>query len=66
MRDLIVDEEEQGVLGSQLNALADEKIELAHGEVAWHQILLLVKVSDSRCGRLLHDDLEIAKRDRES
>ena len=36
VRDLIVDEEEQGVLGSQLDALADEKVELADGEVAGH------------------------------
>jgi len=55
-RYLIVDEEEERVLGSQLDALADEEVKLAHGEVVGHEVFLLVEVSDARFGRFFHDD----------
>ena len=58
MRDLVVDEEEQSVLGAQQDALADEKVELADGEVARDQVLLFVEVGDARLGRLLHNYLQ--------
>jgi hypothetical protein len=47
----LVDEDEDGLLRRQLNALADHVDELADGQVGRHQVLLLV---DSRDIRLLH------------
>ena len=41
-----IDEDEDGLLGGQLDALADYVDELADGEVCGHQILLLVDSGD--------------------
>ena len=49
-------ENPQRLLRAELDALADDIRELAHREVAGHEILLLVDVSNLRaCGSLLHD-----------
>jgi hypothetical protein len=42
----LVDEDEDGLLGGELDALADYVDKLADGEVRWHQILLLVDGRD--------------------
>lgn len=57
-RDDVVHKEEQGILGTQMDALADEEIELAYGQVGGHQVLLLVQVPDARLRGLLHNHLE--------
>ena len=54
-RECVVDEEEERVLGPEADALPDEEVELADGEVGRHQVLLLVQVAQSCFGRLLHD-----------
>ena len=56
-RNHVVDEEEEGVLGAQLNALSDEKVELANRQVGWNQVLLLVQISNPCLRCLLDDDL---------
>jgi hypothetical protein len=56
-RYLIVNKKEERILGSQLYALAYEKIKLTHRQIVRHQIFLLVQVGDARLGRLLHNDL---------
>ncbi len=53
----LVDENEDGLLGRQLDALADDVDELADGQVGRHQILLLVDGGDVRLFDLLADDL---------
>lgn len=53
----VVDEEEQSVFRSQMNSLADQKIELADSEVGRNQVLLLVQVTDPGLGRLLYNHL---------
>ena len=53
--DHIVDKEEQGILWSQADPLPDEKVELANGEIWRNKVLLLVKVSDTSLGTLLHN-----------
>lgn len=45
-RQQLVDEDEDGLIGGQLNALADDVDELADGEVGGHQVLLLVDSCD--------------------
>jgi hypothetical protein len=42
----LIDEDEDGLLGAQLDALADDVDELADGEVCGHQVLLLVDGGD--------------------
>ena len=42
----LVDEDEDGLLGAQLDALADHVDELADGQVGWDQVLLLVDGRD--------------------
>ena len=42
----LIDEDKDGLLGRQLNALADNVDELADGEVGWDQVLLLVDGCD--------------------
>ena len=58
-RNDVVDEEEEGVFRPQVDALADEEVELAHRQVGRHQVLLLVKVTDASLRRLLHDHLKV-------
>jgi len=53
----LVDEDEDGLLGRQLDALADDVDELADGQVGGDQVLLLVDGGDVRLFDLLADDL---------
>jgi hypothetical protein len=58
---LVIYKEKQGILGSQLNALADKKVELTHGQIVGHQILALVKVRNAGLGRFFNNDLYTVK-----
>lgn len=53
----LVDEDENGLLRRELDALADNVDELADGEVCRYQVLLLVDGGDVRFLDLLADDL---------
>lgn len=53
--DDVVDKEEEGILGSEVDALADEEVELSDSEIRGDEVLLLVQVSNARLGRLLHN-----------
>ena len=53
----LVDEDEDGLLRRELDALADDIYELANGEVCWDEVLLLVDSCDVRLLDLLADDL---------
>ena len=55
----LVDEDEDGLLRAQLNALADHVHELADGEVGWDEVLLLVDGRDVRLLDLLADNLRL-------
>lgn len=54
----LIDEDEDGLLGGELDALADHVDELAHGEIGWDEVLLLVDRSDIRLLDLFADYLE--------
>jgi len=54
-RDHVIHEEEERVFGTQMDALSDQEIELSDSQVRWHQILLLIQVSDARLRGLLDD-----------
>lgn len=56
-REDLVDEDEDGLLGGQLYALADHIDELADREIGRDEILLLVDGSNVRLLDLLADDL---------
>lgn len=56
-REDLINEDEDGLIGGQLDALADDVDELADGEVCWHQVLLLVDGGDVALLNLLADDL---------
>lgn len=53
----LIDEDEDGLLRAQLNALADHVHELADGEVGWNEVLLLVDGRNVRLLDLLADNL---------
>lgn len=53
-----MDEDEDGLIGRQLNALTDDVNELAHSQVGGDQVLLLVDGGDVALLNLLADDLE--------
>jgi hypothetical protein len=53
-------EDEDGLLGAELDALADHVDELANGEVGWDEVLLLVDGCDVGLLDLLTDDLYMA------
>ena len=53
----LLDEDEDGLLGRQLDALADDIDELAHRQVGRDQILLLIDCRDVRLLNLLANDL---------
>ena len=55
--DHIVDKEEKGILGSKVDPLADQEIELTNCQVWWNQVLLLVQVSYSCFWSFLHNHL---------
>ena len=52
----LVDEDEDGLLGGELDALADDINELTNGQVRGHQVLLLVDRRDVRLLDLFADD----------
>jgi hypothetical protein len=52
----LVDEDENGLLGRQLDALADHVDELAYGEIGGNEVLLLVDGRDVGLLDLLADD----------
>jgi hypothetical protein len=56
-REDLIDEDEDGLLGRELDALADHVHELSDGEVGRDQVLLLVDGRDVRLLHLLADDL---------
>lgn len=58
-RQNLINKDEDGLLGTELNALAYDIHKLAHGEIGWHQVLLLVDGCDVRLLDLLTDDLYI-------
>jgi len=51
-----IDEDEDGLLGAELDALADDIDELSNGQVCGDEILLFVDGSDVRLLDLLADD----------
>lgn len=53
--DDVVDEEEKGVVRAELNSLTNEEVKLAYGQVRWHQVFLLIQISDPRLRSLFHD-----------
>lgn len=53
----LVDKDEDGLLGRELDALTDNINELADGEVGRHQVLLFVDRSDIALLDLLANDL---------
>lgn len=55
----LVDEDEDGLLWRELDALADDIDELADGEVGWDEILLLIDGGDLGLLDLLADDLGV-------
>lgn len=54
----LVDEDEDGLLGRQLDSLADNIDELADGEICWDKVLLLVDGGDVAFLDLLADNLD--------
>ena len=54
----LVDEDEDGLLWAELDALADDVDELANREVGGYEVLLLVDGGDVRLLYLLADHLE--------
>lgn len=54
----LVDEDEDGLVGGQLDALADDVDELADCQVCWYEVLLLVDGSDVTLLDLFADNLE--------
>ena len=57
-REDLIDEDEDGLLGRQLDALSDNVDELANGEICGYQILLLVDGSDIRLLDLFANNLQ--------
>lgn len=57
----LIDKDEDGLLGRQLDAFSDHVDELAYGEICGYQIFLLVDGSDVRLLDLLADNLFIAE-----
>ena len=53
----LIDKDEDGLFGRQLDAFADDIDELADGEVGWHEVLLLVDGRDVRLLDFFADDL---------
>ena len=53
----LVDEDENGLLGRELDSLADHVDELAYGEICGDKVLLLVDGRNVRLLDLLADDL---------
>lgn len=56
-REHLVDKDEDGLLGGQLDALADDVDELTDGEVGGDEVLLLVDGRDVGLFDLFADDL---------
>ena len=58
----LIDEDEDRLLGRQLDSLADHVDELAHGEIGGDQVLLLVDGRNVRLLDLFADDLQRERR----
>jgi hypothetical protein len=56
-RQHLINEDENGLLGRKLDALADNIDELSDRQICWDEILLLIDGSDVRLLDLLADDL---------
>ena len=63
-REDFVDEDEDGLLRRQLDALSDDIDELAYGEICGDQVLLLINSSDVGLFHLLADNLWDGKESR--
>lgn len=57
-RQCLVDEDEDGLVGRQLDSLADDVDELAYGQIRWDEIFLLVNSSDITLFDFLADNLK--------
>lgn len=54
----LIDEDKDGLLGRELDSLADNVDELAYGEICWDKIFLLIDGGDVAFLDLLADDLD--------
>ena len=52
----VVDKDEDGLLGAELDPFPDDVHELPSGQVSRHQVLLLVNIRNIAPAGLLHDD----------
>lgn len=57
-RQRLVDENEDGLIGGQLDALANDVDELAYGQIRGDEVFLLVNSGDVTLLDLLTDNLE--------
>lgn len=57
-RECVVDEDEDGLLRRELDALPDDVDELAYGQILWDEVLLLVEVRNIATLGALADDLD--------
>lgn len=55
-RDHVINEEKEGIFGTQVDPLPNEEVELPNGQVGWNQILLFVQIADASFRSLLHDN----------
>ena len=53
----IVDEEEESVFWSQMDAFADEKVKLSNSQIRGNQVFFLVQISNTSFGSFLHNYL---------
>ncbi len=58
----LINEDEDGFLGRQLDALSDDVDELAYGKICRYEVLLLINSSDVGLFYLLADDLKSGSR----
>jgi len=58
-RNDVVDKEEQGVFGSQMNPFADQEVKLSHRQVGRNQILLFVQIANPGFRSFLNNYLGI-------
>lgn len=56
-RNDVVNKEKQGVFRAQVDALSDEKIELADSKIGRYQVLLFVQFTDTRLWGFFDDHL---------
>lgn len=58
-RNHVVHEEEERILRTEVDALPDQEVKLANGQIGGHQILLLVQIANASLRCFLHNHLEI-------